>query len=195
MGHFKCFGYHAGCRLLLPLLFYSVRFRHFSFSRFLSLFPPDPPLSLSLSLSLTVLLSLSSPPSVPPHSSLVPISLPLLSPPSPSPPPLPIIPSLLFSQLATQIRDIQRGVRTVAHKILTACREFYMATFLFIFNYVSTSCGAVICVRSSVLIWVIRGNFLPLPFIPFLVISGGVHDKTYPAENIVQPFSTRAAFV
>lgn len=55
-------------------------------------------------------------------------------------------------QPASQIRDIQPGVRTATHKILTACREFCVATFLFIFNSVSTSRGTVICVCSSVLI-------------------------------------------
>lgn len=55
-------------------------------------------------------------------------------------------------QPASQIRDIRPGVRAATHKILTACREFCVATFLFIFNSVSTSRGTVICVCSSVLI-------------------------------------------
>lgn len=41
------------------------------------------------------------------------------------------------------------SVRTATHEILTACREFYIATFLFIFNYVSTGGGTFICVSSG----------------------------------------------
>lgn len=76
-------------------------------------------------------------------------------------------PSFLFTthlccQPATQIRNIQPGVKTSAHKILTACRKFYMATFFFIFRSVSTSCAEAICVLASILMLLIWSHF-PTP--------------------------------
>ncbi len=87
---------------------------------------------------------------------------------APNPPHLVFSPSsFLFTthlccQPATQIRNIQPGVKTSAHKILTACRKFYMATFFFIFRSVSTSCGAAICALVSILMLLIWSHF-PTP--------------------------------
>ena len=55
------------------------------------------------------------------------------------------------------------------HEILTACREFYIATFLFIFNYVSTGCGTFICVSSGG----------PLPYqLFFWYVSDDIHQTS-----------------
>lgn len=79
----------------------------------------------------------------------------------------------LCCQPAAQIRNIQPGVKTSAHKILTACREFYMATFFFIFRSVSTSCGAAICALASILMLLIWSHF-PTPsfFLCLLRVKG-----------------------
>lgn len=73
--------------------------------------------------------------------------------------------SHLCCQPATQIRNIQAGVKTSAHKILTACRIFYVATFFFIFGSVSTCCGTVIWVHLSSLMPLIRRRCLTASFL------------------------------
>lgn len=75
-------------------------------------------------------------------------------------------------QPATQIRNIQPGVKTSTHKILTACRKFYMATFFFIFRSVSTSCGAAICALASILMLHIWSHFPTPSFLYLLRVKG-----------------------
>lgn len=78
----------------------------------------------------------------------------------------------LCCQPAAQIRDIQPGVKTSAHKILTACRKFYMATFFFISRSVSTGCGAAICERASILMLLIWSRFPTPSFLCLLKAKG-----------------------
>lgn len=78
----------------------------------------------------------------------------------------------LCCQPATQIRNIQPGVKTSAHKIFTACRKFYMATFFFIFRSVSTSCGAAICALASILMLLIWSHFPTPSFLYLLRVKG-----------------------
>lgn len=78
----------------------------------------------------------------------------------------------LCCQPATQIRNIQPGVKTSAHKILTACRKFYMATFFFIFRSVSTSCAAAICVLASILMLLIWSHFPTPSFLCLFRVKG-----------------------
>lgn len=100
----------------------------------------------------------------------------------PSPPNTPLLPFFppssfqfathLCCQPAAQIRDIQPGVKTSAHKILTACRKFYMATFFFISRSVSTGCGAAICERASILMLLIWSRFPTPSFLCLLKAKG-----------------------
>lgn len=97
---------------------------------------------------------------------LLSLSLSALSAPHLVFPPVFLFTSHLCCQPATQIRNIQAGVKTSAHKILTACRIFYMATFFFIFGSVSTCCGTVIWIHLSSLMPLIRSHFRTASFLP-----------------------------
>ena len=106
----------SACSSVFPALSLSISYTSLSFIIYL-------PLSLSRSLHL---------------SRFGRVFFPLFSPSSPTLSFSSLAPFLFLSCLALHITDILHSVRVATYKILTACREFYIDTLLFIFNY-STS--------------------------------------------------------
>lgn len=103
--------------------------------------------------------------------------------------PLPFLPPFFFPSpssplLACHTNQVYTDtVRMPTHEILTACREFYIARFLFIFNYVSTGCGTFICVSSGRL----------LPYQPFFFMFQMI--SINPLCTCMQPSSPLTSFL